>query len=874
MIDLPIDAVLPDVLQALRAASALVLVAPPGAGKTTRVPPAVLGLLNTEHPNVVVLQPRRVAARAAAARIAQEQGWELGGQAGYHIRFERRLTDATRVRVLTEGILTRQLLDDPYLDRIGCVILDEFHERNINTDMAIAMLREVQQTVRPDLKLVVMSATLEAAPVAEFLGGCPVLHSRGRLFDVALTYAGAPPAQRGVGQGDAMQDRIAGVVDGLLAGPDAVEAGDILIFLPGAEEIRRTMQRLETVAHREDALLVPLHGSLPAPEQFRALEPATRRKIICATNIAETSLTIEGVRTVIDSGLARVAGYDPRRGLDKLELKRISLASARQRAGRAGRTAPGRCIRMWSAADERHMAEFDLPEILRVDLCPTVLAVHAWGQADPRAFGWLTPPPAEMLAAAEKLLAMLGALSAPKGGTLTPMGKRLLGLPVHPRIGRMLIAAADQGMLEQGATLAALLSERDILVHTGRAADGGGAFGKNPRATVSRSDLLVRMALLDEAARGQFHAALRDRGIDLVAARQVMKTRDELLRVGRTIGSSTPHPRAANAEAQEDALLKLALVAYPDRVVRRREADPAAGIMVGGTGVRLAPESSVHQSDFYLAIDARQDERSRTREALVRIASSIDPQWLEELFPTQMRHERGVEFDESTERIVPVTRLWYRDLLLKEDRHGQLDPDKAAEVLAAAIRPRAPAIFADDERAATWLARLDLLRTDMPENPWPIADDAALGELLASVAAGKRSLADFAKVNLTELLDSLLHYPLDRKFAELAPESITVPTGNSIRVAYVKGQPPVLAVRLQELFGMTDTPRIAGGRVAVLLHLLSPGYKPVQITHDLRSFWKSAYFEVRKDLRVRYPKHAWPEDPLTAAPVSKGRPRR
>jgi ATP-dependent helicase HrpB len=889
MTPLPIDSYLPQITQSLRESRALVLVAPPGAGKTTRVPPAILRdrLLTKDHPNLVMLQPRRVAARAAAQRIADENGWELGREVGYQVRFEKCIGPDTRIRVLTEGILTRQLLDDPFLEGVGAVLLDEFHERSIHTDLAIALLREIRQTVREDLMLVVMSATLEAEPVSKFLGDSPIIRTEGRTFPVEITYGYAAHAR----VRETLPDRVADALSNILASPEISaptrprvtaseptvgastprdDPGDILIFLPGVDEIRRTQSRLEPVAARDDLLLVPLHGSLTGEQQFAALRPANRRKVILATNIAETSLTIEGVRTVIDSGLARVAGYDPQRGLDRLELKRISKASATQRAGRAGRTAPGRCLRMWTQQEEKAMAEFELPEIRRVDLCGTILMLHAWDKTDVRSFGWYDPPPEQMLTSAERLLAMLGALSSETDGRITPLGRRLLALPVHPRLGRLLIAAAEQGMLEQGAAIAALLSEKDI-VRSVRA-EPGQIF--HP-ATQSNSDLLIRLDLVAKAQQDRFGAGARSLGVDIGAVKQVARARDELMRIGqrlvRSLTSRATHNDATSLD--EESLLKLPLLAYPDRVARRR-GDPNAAVMVGGGGVRLGTESTVTKAEFFLALDARQDERRPTREAIVRIASAIEPSWLEELFPNSIRREQAVEYDAQRDRATGVLRIWYRDLLLREDRNVAIDSEQASQALAKAIAPRAPEIFDADESAKNWLARLELLRAAMPEHPWPQLDSQVLAELLASASSGRRSLQELKRVSLLPLLQSTLVYPLDRLFEQHAPESLEVPTANRIRLRYGEGPRPIMAVRLQELFGLTQTPRVAGGRVPVLIHLLGPNYRPVQITDDLASFWKTTYFQVRKDLRTRYPKHSWPEDPLTAKPEAKGSRRR
>jgi ATP-dependent helicase HrpB len=855
---------LPEIVAALRGSRSLVVVAPPGAGKTTRVPVAMLrdGLVEGEHRNIVMLQPRRVAARAAAARIAQENGWDLGREVGYHVRFDRKIGRETRLRVLTEGILNRQLLDDPFLEGVGAVVLDEFHERSLNTELAIALLREVQETVREDLKIVVMSATLEAEPVARFLGDCPIVRTQGRTFPVEIQYVAA---LRGDEEG-AVAEEVRKVIQGqtrMSAPPKdpAAEAAspgkDVLVFLPGAEEIRRVMRGLEPLAEREGVEVVPLHGSLTGEEQDRAIrpDPHGRRKVICATNIAETSLTIEGVGVVVDGGLARVAGYDAERGLDKLEVRRISRASATQRAGRAGRTGPGVAVRLWSEKEWERMAAFEAPEVRRVDLCATVLELHAWGKSDPRAFGWYEPPDEATLTAAEGLLSMLGAIDP--SGTITDVGRALAQMPVHPRLGRLLLAAAERGLVREGATLAALMSERDVLrfERFDRHSIAGGA-GQASGA----SDLLLRLELIESRA--------HDPRIDSQALRQVLRVRDELVRVAERLGGRA---RASGApEDREEALLKLVLWAYPDRVCRRRGGDDR-GVMVGGGGVRLAAESVVKRAEFFVAVDARQDERSAAREAFVRVASAVDVAWLEEMFPGQIRRERAVTFDEARQRVVAQGRVHYRDLLLREDKDAPVDPAQAAEAFAEVLRARGGELFRADEAAAGVLDRVALLRERMPERPWPAWDDAELGEVLAAGAGGARSLAAVRALPLAAILKAALPYPLDRLLDQEAPEALEVPSGSRIRLRYGgAGGEVVLAVRLQELFGWLDTPRVAGGRVPVKLELLAPNYRPVQVTSDLRSFWAGAYFQVRKDLKARYPKHAWPEDPLTAKAEAKG----
>jgi ATP-dependent helicase HrpB len=841
-----------------------------------------------------MLQPRRVAARASAERIAAEQSWTLGSEVGYHIRFEKRYTPATRIRVLTEAILTRMLLADPSLDGIGAVILDEFHERNLHTDLALAFLREVQQTIRPDLKIIVMSATLDADPVAKFLSGeagsggggggaeTPILQSQGRLFPIDITYR--PPRDA------KLEDHIAHVIGDMIDGrPPTEDPGDILVFLPGIGEIERAKRTIENRKSKFENLL-PLHGSLSPEEQQHALRPAPKgqRKIILATNIAETSLTIDGIRTVIDSGLARIASFDPDRGMDRLDLSRISKASATQRAGRAGRQAPGRAIRLWPELEQKHLPDFTPPEIHRVDLAATLLAVHAWGAKNPREFAWFDPPEENMLAAAEDLLTQLGALSEPRpeprseprpsgsdptaaqslatDHTLTPLGRQMLQFPAHPRIARLLLAAINTPHLEDALSLAALLSDDSRTPRPPSAT--ARAEGTRPHA--HRFDILADLHRLPA------HLA---------------RTRDQFAAIARSlkIENRQSVPRTAIQNSPD-----LLLLAYPDRIARRRAAggggDAYAAIMVGGIGLRLAPECltpALAQADLFLALDVHHDPRSKKAEATVRTALPLDRATLERLFPENFHTQTALEYDAQKQKVSAFTREFFADLLLREDPHGKVDPARAAEVLAAALAPRAAELFTKNEPAAKLLARTALLRHHMPEHPWPKFDEPQLQQLLKDAATsggGKRTLAELTEgPALADALRGALQYPLDRLLDQHAPESIEVPTGNRIKLEYPlppienpKSKietvpPPILAVRLQELFGLLDTPRIAAGRVPVLLHLLSPGYKPMQITSDLRSFWSSAYFEVRKDLRVKYPKHKWPDDPLSALPEAKGR---
>jgi ATP-dependent helicase HrpB len=847
---LPIDASIPEILDRIAAQRRLVLVAPPGAGKTTRLPPALVrsGLLSAEHPNVVVLQPRRVAARSVAARIGEENGWAIGEEVGYQVRFERRIGPRTRLRVVTEGILNRQVIADPFLEGVGAVVLDEFHERSLHTDLALALLKEVRDSVRDDLILIVMSATLDAEPVACFLGNAPIIRVEGRTYPVEIDYRES--------DGFTLPDRMARAIT------EAVESDStrehVLAFLPGVEEIRRTARSIAPLAERYDLLIVPLHGSLSAVEQDLALRPSPRRKVVLATNIAETSLTIEGVSTVIDSGLARSASYDPVRGVDRLELGRISRASATQRAGRAGRTRPGRCVRLWSQREERTMAAVDVAEVHRVDLSGTLLALHAWGHADPTRFGWFERPATDRLKAAEVTLQALGAVD--ESGKITEVGRRLLEIPAPPRLARLLFEACRNGLVREGASIAALLSEKDILTRS----------TCHQSNTHGPSDLLVRLDILADAEARRFSTSLRDLGIDPAASRRVAQVRDDFLRHAR------PWPAGHVPPGQEpdDILLKLLLVAFPDRVCRRRNSDPRAGLMVGGRGIRLEPESVVREGELFLALDPREDEKGSSREARVRIASLVRPEWLVELFPGLVVRERGARFDEGRGRVVGIQSVRYRDLVIEEGENVGVEPALASQVLAEALKPRGLSFVVENEAAAAWLARLELLATAMPERDWPTIDDAAVAELIEAAAQGKRSVEELRNAPWIDLLRGRLPYAQARLFDEEAPEALAVPSGSRIKLRYESGRPPVLAVRLQELFGWTETPRIAAGRVAVVLHLLGPNYRPVQVTDDLRSFWSEAYFQVRKDLRNRYPKHAWPEDPLHARAEAKGTRRK
>ena len=852
--ELPVDRALPEVLDSLCATGAVVISAAPGAGKTTRVPPALLDdarLLGPANPKVLLLQPRRVAARASAARIAYERGWTLGREVGYRVRFERRVCADTRLEVITEGILTRRLLDDPYLEGVGAVILDEFHERSVHTDLAIAMVREIREAVRDDLKLVVMSATLDAEPISRYLSGCPIIRVEGRTHPVETLYRPSPAGKR-------LEDQVRTALESL----NDTERGHVLVFLPGMEEIRRASRAIEGLAEARGWLVLPLHGSLPAADQDRALQPSNQRKVVLATNVAETSLTIEGVTTVIDCGLARVAVYDSGRGLDRLELRRISKASAAQRAGRAGRTASGRCLRLWSERDERAMPPFEVPEIRRVDLSAILLLLDCWGHRDPSQFAWFEEPEVESIVDAQRLLQLLGALDDQK--QITPLGRRLLTWPVSPRLGRLLEASVDAGMVEQGAALAAILGEKDLAVAE-RYERHGPAFSGSQRL-LTDSDLLVRLDMLEEAQRASFRGSLRDRGIDPNAARKVAQARDDYLRLARREGL------LEGRSGEEEDLLKLVLLAYPDRVCRRRCEGSPLGVMVGGRGVRLDATSTVRDAELFVAVDARTGSRTGAAggEVLVKVASLVRADWLSDLFPAQVSRVQEARFDPQRQRVVGWTRWLYRDLVLREEPGAAVDRAESGRVLAEALADQATEIFNSHDEPAALLSRLTFLRATIPEQSLPAWDKADFIELLKAACSGCQAVSEITGTSLAALLRGCLsaHH---RRLLELeAPETVEVPSGSRIRLKYEAERPPRISVRLQELFGWSEGPRLAQGRVAVVLELLGPNYRPVQVTDDLRSFWNTTYEQVRKDLRRRYPKHAWPEDPWTAKAEARG----
>ena len=776
MVTLPIDEYIPRIVETVRRTRAAIVSAAPGAGKTTRVPPA----LAADGP-VLVLQPRRVAARSMARRVADEQGWTLGSEVGWHVRFERKFGAATRVLFATEGILTARLQQDPLLAGFRTIVLDEFHERSIHADLGLALARQAWRA-RADLRLVVMSATLQGDAVAAFLGGCAEITVPGRIHPVDVEYRS--------GQGLAAA-----------AAEIARDAeGSILCFLPGAPEINRVMADVRAAVGR-DIDVVPLHGSLTPDEQDRALAAGPARRVILATNIAETSLTVPGVRAVIDTGYQKVARFDPDRGIDSLETERIPLDAADQRAGRAGRLGPGRVRRLWEQADRlRPTGE---PEIHRVDLSDTVLDVLAWG-GDPRAFEWFDAPPPDRVDAALRLLEQLGAVSS---GKVTPLGARMKRIPLHPRLARMLLESRASRDI---ALACALLSERH-------------SSPKHPATTTS--DLL---SAIDNEYSLPSHA--RD------VARRLSDIAKEAI-----------EPTAGPAAPRETEFLRAIFTGYPDRVAKRRGgASSTKFLLASGHGAALGRESGVRNAQYIVAVDAQAGRRGEIAEATIRIASAIDPAWLE---PTGVRVEHVFE---EPAKVRAVERTYYGELVLSE-RPAAVDPLEAGRLLADAYLARGL-----QETDVQLLRRMRF--AGLP------SETSDVHAMIAAAAAGRQSLDE---IDLRGSLDRTVARELDRH----APETIAVPSGRTARLEYRDDGTVAAAVKLQELFGLAESPRLGPRSEPVVFELLAPNDRPVQTTRDLKSFWNTTYQDVRKELRGRYPKHPWPDDPWTAPPTARAKPR-
>lgn len=834
---MPVGAVLDEVDAALHNGPAAVLVAPPGAGKTTCVPLSLLTAGWLGGRRMLLLAPRRLAARAAARRMAALLGERPGDTVGYRVRMESRIGPATRIEVVTEGILTRMVQRDPALTGVGLVIFDEFHERSLDADLGLALCRDVQGVLNPELRLLVMSATLDPAPVAELLDGAPVIHCAGRMFSVETRYV--PRAA----------DRpLESSVVGIIRRSVAAGEGDLLVFLPGVAEIRRVHRRLATIALPRGWSVAPLHGTLPRDRQDAAIAPAPpgRHKIVLATAIAETSLTIDGIAVVVDGGLQRVPCFDPGSGMTRLATLPVSQASADQRRGRAGRLGPGICYRLWPASATPALPPHNRPEILDADLAVLALELAAWGVADPGALAWLNPPPGPALESARQLLTELEAVD--ESGRITAHGRCMVALPLHPRLAHMILSAGPKGMAATACDIAAVLSERDPLHFSGRLRD---------------ADLGVRLESLHAYRTKQsFDPPIG--AVDPSAIRRIAAVAADLRRrldAGPPPASLAPPGR-------------LLAWAYPDRIAQRRTGSTGRFRLANGRGAFFATPEPLGASDYLVA--ARLD--GDRRDAKIFMAAAIDKQDVVDLFAHRIHWHAAVDWDERRQAVAAIRRQTLGALILASETMPRPSPQAVAAAMINGVRRMGIGSLPWTRSLRTWQARVLLLRRLQAEGgPWPDVSDAALMETLedwlAPVVHGAQRLSDIPSASLAGALRSRLSWQQQRRLDDLAPTHLTVPSGSRLPIDYGESI-PVLAVRLQEMFGLTATPAIVGGRLPVMLHLLSPAGRPVQITDDMAGFWRRAYPQVRKEIRGRYPKHAWPEDPVHAVPTARTKPRR
>jgi ATP-dependent helicase HrpB len=847
---LPIDPLLPDVVRAVEQAGALVLVAPPGAGKTTRVPRALLDAGLAAGGELVVLEPRRLAARMAARRVAAELGEAVGGVVGYTMRFEDASSAATRVRFVTEGTLTRRLLGANAASRelagVSVVILDEVHERGLDGDLALALVERLRRGPRPDLRVVAMSATLHAEPFARFLDA-PILRAEGRRFDVAIEHAALRDERP-------LEARVTAAVKQIVADQ---RDGDVLVFLPGALEIRRAGAALATYARDHDLLVAELHGSLSPADQDRAVRRAERRKVVLATNVAETSVTIDGVVAVVDSGLARVASHSPWSGLPTLELQKIAQASAEQRAGRAGRTRPGVCVRLYTKGDFDARPPHEAPDAQRADLADAALGLLAVG-IDPARFAWFEAPPAAAIDAAMALLVRLGA--ARRGDArVTDVGRRMATLPLHPRLARLVVEAERRGVAARGAAIAALLGERDL----------GGA----PRRADARhgSDVLALLERYEEAESARFDAQdLRRMGVDVGRALAVSRVVKQL---ARRLDARADAP--FDRDAEERALGLAVLAAFPDRVGRLKRTSAAATrtraerevVFAGGGAAALSPASAVDDTDLVIAVDVEERrEATRSDGPMVRLAHATDLDALIEIAADELVDEDTLLWSRDKHRVERVRRLQLGALVLEEQRAVAPPSSDAARVLADAVRAAGWRKFTNDDALDAFLARVAFARAHAPELGLPDVDEPAIEAALAELCDGATSFEDLRARDLASRIRGRLTHEQARDLDVVAPTSITLARGRKVTLEYLKDQPPRAASRLQDFFDMKEGPRVARGRVAVLLELLAPNQRAVQVTSDLAGFWSKHYPSIAKELRRKYPRHAWPDDPLHAPP--------
>jgi ATP-dependent helicase HrpB len=825
--NLPINAALPELLAALERQPNVVLQAPPGAGKSTVVPLALLDAPWLQQRKILMLEPRRLAARAIATRMAQLLGDRIGGTIGFRTRLETRVSAQTRIEVITEGILTRMLQQTPDLEAVGAVIFDEFHERNMQADLGLALCLDTQSVLRPDLRLLVMSATLATSAVAKLMSNATIVTSEGRQFAVDIRYT-ARAASRD------LRD-LAGAVSTTVQEALKAHDGDVLVFLPGQGEIRRAQALLEAHALPPNTVVLPLYGELDVEAQDRALQPTPpgHRKVVLATNIAETSLTIEGVRIVIDSGWERRMRFDPATAMNRLEAVRISRASADQRAGRAGRLGEGVCYRLWSQSEHAALPAQSPAEIQEVDLAPLALELALWGVRDPQQLRWLDAPPAAAFAQARDLLRELQALD--NQGAITDHGRALAQLGLHPRLAHMVLRGGASSLASE---IAALLEERDIIRTDAPDAD----VDLRTRIDALRTPGSIRHARVDEGAR------------------------QRVLRATQQIRSRAP------AGGRKDLAVGALLAhAYPDRIARRRE-EPGRFLLSNGRGAQIARPQSLSEAQF-LAVAALD---LQGRDARIRLAAPLDAATLEQELPQHVITRERIEWDSRQRAVLARRERWFGAILLEERRLERPDPAQVLAAMLSGVRELGIAALPWTREAARLRERLRFAHRHDPDGDWFDVSDEALAATLEDWLApwldGVSRADHLARLNLEQILYARLPYAAQRRLDTFAPTHLTVPSGSRIPIDY-SSDPPVVAVRLQEVFGMQATPTVAEGRVPLVLHLLSPAHRPVQVTQDLVSFWSHGYADVKRELKGRYPRHYWPDDPLNATATARAKPR-
>jgi len=843
--DLPIFELEHSLVAELEKKSRLIIQAPTGSGKSTQVPQILLdhGLLGDGQ--VVILQPRRLATRLLAARVASERSSRLGDEVGYQIRFENITSNRTRIRFVTEGILLRQLIQDPQLRGVSAILFDEFHERHLYGDITLARALQLQATSRPDLKLAVMSATLDAGLLQKYLEPCAVLSSSGRAFPVTIEYLPKP-----VGGDDyPIWDLAADELERLATHTE----GDVLVFMPGKYEIGRTISAIRASRVSNRFVVLPLHGELPPAEQDAALTHYQKRRAIVATNVAETSLTIDGVQVVIDSGLARIARFDARRGINTLLVEKISRASADQRAGRAGRTAPGHCLRLWTEREHLDRAQQELPEVKRLDLAEVVLTLKASGVEEIGSFRWLEPPDSQALARAEQLLVDLGAVRVhDMASSVTPLGRRMLAFPVHPRYARMLLAAQQYGCVPAVALIAALTQGRNLL----RRLEGKQA--REDREDVlgsdAESDLFILMRAFRYAENSRFDSQRCARlGINASAAREAAQLTEQFLAIARD-----EDLELQTGEVKAGSIERCVLAGFPDQVALRLDAGTLRCALVHGRRGVLARESAVHGARLLVASEVREIESSdKERQVLLTLATRIEEDWLRELFPESFREETRVEFDSALRRVVGHRAMFFHDLILRSEEFSPKADPAAAQLLGREVMAESCPLKHWDNAVEQWIERVNFVATEFPELEFPRIDDAGKLLLLEQICQGATSYKEIKERPVWPVVKSWLSAAQQQTLDDLAPERIKLANGRAAKVTYSGASSPTIAARIQDLY---DTPRglaVGRGQTALRIQVLAPNHRPIQITNDLETFWREGYPKIKKELQRKYPKHEW-----------------